>query len=64
MYYQNLYQNHLQTLSNPHSFCLQVLVDNQKAGRIIGPGGANIHALKSRTGALQLRMQKELKVSK
>ena len=60
---ENLYQHHLQIMMNPQSFIMQLLFDNQKAGRIIGTSGTNIHALKSRTGATQLRLQKDLKVS-
>ena len=60
---ENLYQHHLQIMMSPQSFIMQLLVDNQKAGRIIGPSGTNIHALKSRTGATQLRLQKDVKVS-
>lgn len=53
-----LYSNHMH--SNPtENFTFHVMIEHAKAGRVVGPKGSNIQALKSRSGATQVRVVKD-----
>ena len=39
------------------------LIEHNKAGRVVGPKGANIQQLKLQSGSSNLRVEKESKVS-
>lgn len=53
-----LYNNHMH--SNPNEpFTFHVMIDHTKAGRVVGSKGSNIQALKSRSGATQVRVVKD-----
>lgn len=50
---------YLQRSEGSDQFIINVLVDHNKAGRIVGPKGATILSLKNKSGATNIRMQKE-----
>eukprot|EP00604_Paraphysomonas_vestita_P003230 CAMPEP_0174821448 /NCGR_PEP_ID=MMETSP1107-20130205/8138_1 /TAXON_ID=36770 /ORGANISM="Paraphysomonas vestita, Strain GFlagA" /LENGTH=436 /DNA_ID=CAMNT_0016038469 /DNA_START=81 /DNA_END=1391 /DNA_ORIENTATION=- len=53
-----LYNNHMHSTPN-EPFTFHVMIDHTKAGRVVGSKGSNIQALKSRSGATQVRVLKD-----
>lgn len=54
-----MYQAYVQQSGQTEHFVVQCLLEHSKAGRVVGTKGATIQGLKIKSGASQIRMQKD-----
>mmetsp|Transcript_23863 Transcript_23863/g.22960 ORF Transcript_23863/g.22960 Transcript_23863/m.22960 type:complete len:158 (+) Transcript_23863:75-548(+) len=56
-----MHASYCQSIPSEH-FSVQMLLEHGKAGRVVGQKGAKIQSLKIKSGAMQIRIQKDPKV--
>jgi hypothetical protein len=53
-----MHQAHI-TISPPEHFSVNILLENSKAGRVIGTKGTTIQGIKNKSGAQAMRLHKD-----